>query len=71
MIYSGDMKKIHENIAHSFKDAKAFDEMFWKKAGYEARFSATWLMVRDYYKIRGKNGTLQRLRRTVQNIQFL
>ncbi len=64
-------KKIQGKVAHSFKEAKEFDKRFWRKAGAQARFSAAWLMLSDYFKMRGKSGRLPRLRRTVQNIERL
>ena len=46
-----------------------FDIIFWTKAGVQARFSALWHGVRDYYKLKGRNGTVPRLRRSVERIQ--
>jgi len=63
------MKKIWENKTTSFKKAKEFDMLFWKKAGAQARFSAAWQMLEEFYKIRNKHGYKLRLQRTVQNIE--
>ncbi|MBM3253508.1 MAG: hypothetical protein FJZ16_04575 [Candidatus Omnitrophica bacterium] len=65
------MKKIWVHKAHSFKEADEFDIKFWRRAGALARFSATWLMIGEFFKIKGKYGYKPRLRRTVQNIERL
>lgn len=59
------------NVAHSFKEAEEFDTKFWRMAGIEARFSAAWQMLGEYYKIRGIRGFKQRLQRAVRNIEHL
>lgn len=56
--------------AYSFQKADEFNENFWQRAGAQARFSGTWLMIMDFYKMRGKRGRLPRLRRSVQNIKY-
>ena len=63
------MRKIWENKTTSFKNAKEFDMLFWKKAGAQARFSAAWKMIEEFYKIRNKHGYKLRLQRSVQNIE--
>ena len=63
------MKKIWENKTTSFRKAKEFDMLFWEKAGAQARFSAAWQMLEEFYKIRNKHGYKLRLQRTVQNIE--
>ena len=63
------MKKIWVNQARSFKEAEEFDIQFWRSAGATARFEATWSMVTDFLKIRGKSSAQLRLRRAVQNIK--
>jgi len=57
------------NVAMSFKEAEDFDIRFWRKAGPNARFSAAWLMIGDFYKMRGQRGRLPRLRRVLQVIK--
>lgn len=64
-------KKVWVHLATSFKDAERFDAFFWHRAGAAARFSATWLMVEDFFKLRGKSRGQLRLRRSVQNIERL
>ena len=64
-------KKFVENLARNFKEAEEFDVKFWRDAGAQARFSAAWTMLSDYYLMKGKSGHLPRLRRTVQNIERL
>ena len=63
------MKKIWENKTTSFKKAKEFDMLFWKRAGAQARFSVAWQMIEEFYKIRNKRGYKLRLQRSVQNIE--
>lgn len=64
-------KRFQINLAHSHQEADVFNSAFWQKAGTFARFAAAWQMVVDYHtKIKGKNGRLPRLRRSIQNIQF-
>ncbi len=63
--------EIWEHKTSSYKEAKKFDVEFWKKAGVQARFEAAWQMIGDFYKIRGKNVPKLRLRRSVQNIDWL
>ncbi len=63
------MKKAWIHRANSFKDAERFDAKFWKRAGVEARFSAVWKMVDEFYKIKGINGYKRRLQRSVQSIE--
>ena len=61
--------KIQVHKARSFEDAERFDAQFWRRAGAAARFSATWLMVEEFLKLRRKSRGQLRLRRTVQHIQ--
>lgn len=63
------MKKIWVNKTTSFRKAREFDMLFWKKAGAQARFSAAWQMIEEFYKIRNKRGYKLRLQRSVQNIE--
>lgn len=65
------MKKIWVHKTSSFTEAERFDERFWRSAGAAARFSATWLMVGDYFKLRGKSRGQPRLRRTVQHVKHI
>lgn len=64
-------RKIWVNVAHSFEEAEEFDIKFWRSVGVAARFVAAWSIICDYYKMRGKNERVPRLRRTVQNIEQL
>lgn len=63
------MVKIWENITRSFQDAEKFDDRFWRSAGAAARFSATWTMIKDWQKMKGKRRVQLRLRRSVQNLK--
>ena len=65
------MKKIWVNVAHSFKEAEEFDRKFWKQAGSHARFVAACQILKDYFKMKGKDGRSLRLRRSVQSIERL
>lgn len=65
------MKKIWVHNARSFEDADQSDAQFWRRAGAAARFSATWLMVGEFLKLRGKFRGQPRLRRSVQHIERL
>ena len=63
------MKKIWENRTISFKEAENFNNKFLKNASADAKFSALWQMVEEFYKIRNKRGYKLRLQRSVQNIK--
>ena len=65
------MKKIWVHKAKNFKEAEEFDIKFWRQAGAQARFTAAWSIIQDYFKMRGMDASKQRLRRTVQNIERL
>lgn len=65
------MKRIWANKARSFKEAEEFDARFWRRAGANAKFSALWTMVEDFYKIRNKHGYKLRLQRSVQHIEYV
>ena len=62
-------KKIWMRIVPLEKSNDDWDIKFWQSAGVKARFSTTWQMIDDFYKMRGKSGIKRRLQRTVQNIQ--
>lgn len=51
------------------REAASFDKWFWRKAGSKARFAAAWLIIREFYKMRGVHGYKLRLQRSVQNIK--
>ena len=63
------MKKIWVNKARSFKEAEEFDRKFWRQAGSHARFAAAYEILKDYMKMKGKDASSLRLRRSVQNIE--
>ncbi len=63
------MKKIWVNKIYLFKDMERFDIKFWNKAGANAKFSAMWKMVEEFYKIKNRHGYKLRLQRSVQNIE--
>lgn len=48
------MKKIVERLVSCKKVDNSFDIKFWQKAGSQARFSALWVMINEFYKIKRK-----------------
>jgi len=64
-------RRVWENKAFSFKEAEEFDTKFWKKQKASTKFSITWMMISDYLKMRGKSGSLPRLRKSIQTIKYL
>jgi len=62
------MKKIWVHKAKSFEDAERWDRWFWRRAGAAARFEATWEMVGEFLKMRGKSRDELRLKRSVQRV---
>lgn len=62
-------RKIWEHKATSFEDAERWNRWFWRRAGAQVRFSAAWLMIGDFFKMRGQSGRLPRLRRSVQVVK--
>jgi hypothetical protein len=65
------MKRIWINKAKSFNEAKEWDRKFWRRAGSHARFAAAYEILKEYMKIKGKNASSLRLKRSVQNIERL
>jgi hypothetical protein len=63
------MRKFFEHKTRSFKAAEDFDKRFWQRAGVQARFSAMWKCVEDFYRLRGKRGYKLRLQRSVEHIK--
>ena len=64
------MVKIWENKARSYKEAEKFDDLFWRSAGAQKRFEASWMMLVDWYKMKGYQGQPQ-LDKSVQNVIHL
>ena len=62
-------KKISTNVARSFEQAEEWDRKFWSRAGSQARFVAAYECLKDYCKMKGKNASSLRLRRSIQNIE--
>ena len=58
-----------ERMIRRDTDDGSFNLSFWKDAGAEARFAATWEMVAEARLFKGLNGSEPRLQRSVQNIQ--
>ena len=63
------MKKVKEALIPRSKLNQHGDVEFWQKCSANVRFSALWLMVEEFYKIRGKNARKLRLQRSIQNIK--
>lgn len=66
------MKKHRKPIERLRKLSEAndnFDIAFWQRAGVLARFAAAWQMLKEFYKMRGKDENKFRLRRSVQHIE--
>ncbi len=62
-------KKIWERMIPISQADDDFELKFWQEAGVQMRFATAWQMIKDFYKIRGKNEIKPRLQRSVQNIQ--
>ena len=62
-------RKIVERIIPISKSGDSFDLQFWQKAGAQMRFKAAWDMVKEAYKLNGKNVSKFRLQIHIQNIQ--
>lgn len=62
-------KKIWERMIPISQADDDFELKFWQRAGVQMRFAAAWQMIKDFYKIRGKNEIKPRLQRSIQNIQ--
>lgn len=62
------MKRIWVNKAKSFKEAELFNMKFWRSAGAQARFRATWSLIKDFYRVKGMHGDNLRLQRSIEHI---
>lgn len=50
---------------------RTFDKEFWRNAGHEVRFAASWEMIGELSAFRGvKNECESRLQRSIHHIQF-
>jgi len=58
-----------EHLVRRDQDSGEFNRAFWRKAGPEGRFSASWEMVAEAELFRGKNAGESRLQRSVQHVQ--
>jgi len=47
---------------------RSFDVEFWQRAGVQARWAAMWQMLREADLIRGGDGTIPRLDRSVARL---
>lgn len=64
-------RKVWERIVPLSMVKRDWDIEFWQSQKPEVRFRATWNLVADFYRIRGKkiNADTLRLQRTVENIK--
>lgn len=60
--------RIMERIG-KIEEAGDFDFRFWSTVSSNVKFSALWKMVLDFYKMKGRNASLPRLRRSVEVIK--
>lgn len=60
---------VMERVIALGKSDDDFNIRFWQKAGVFERFSATWKMIEEFYKMKGRYGHKLRLQRSIQNIQ--
>jgi len=58
-----------ERMTRRDTDRGEFDREFWRRAGAEMRFVATWDMVLEADLFRGEHAVKSRLQRSVQNIE--
>jgi hypothetical protein len=49
--------------------ARKFDRAFWQRVGSTGRLTAMWDMLKIYYLLKGRNGDVPRLRRSVTHFQ--
>mgnify|MGYP003394628362 CR=1 FL=1 len=65
------MKKIWERIVPLAKADRSFDIRFWQAQKASIRFRATFDMLRDFYRLKGKkiNDRTFRLQRTIENVK--
>ncbi len=61
-------KKVKEKIS-SFSKKNTFDLEFWRHATPNTKFCCLWLMVKDIYKLKGKDGVKLRLQRNIEHIK--
>ena len=60
-------RRIEERLAR-IEDKGKFDRDFWRRAGHEARFAASWEMVVEAELIRGKTPCELRLVKSVERL---
>lgn len=64
------MKRIWKHVANSFKEAKEFDQKYYRTMSKEKRLDTMQFLRQTYYKLRGsRNEDGKRLRRVIKIIQ--
>ncbi|MDP2927909.1 MAG: hypothetical protein Q8N80_03820 [Candidatus Omnitrophota bacterium] len=65
------MKRIWERITPISKAGRNFDIEFWQAQSAGSRFKATFGMLKDFYKLKGKkiNARTFRLQRSAENLK--
>lgn len=65
------MKKIWGKIGPISKAGRKFDIEFWQAQSASARFRATFDMLKDFYRLKGKKINVHtfRLQRTVEKLK--
>ena len=48
---------------------REFDRSFWQRVGSTGRLKAMWDMLKIYYLLKGRNGDIPRLRRSITHFQ--
>ncbi|MBU2540298.1 MAG: hypothetical protein KJ593_00155 [Candidatus Omnitrophica bacterium] len=65
------MKKIWERMVPLSKAGRSFDIKFWQTQSASARFTVSFDMLRDFYRLKGKkiNAQTLRLQRTIEALK--
>lgn len=48
---------------------RKFDQVFWQRVGSSGRLLAMWDLLKVYYLLKGRNGNIPRLRKSVTHFQ--
>lgn len=58
-------KRMVARVVRRDEDDRSFDIEFWQRLGPEARFEAAWEMVREYWRMQGKDPADLKMKRNV------
>jgi hypothetical protein len=64
-----EKRRIVACLAERGEAEREFDRRFWREAGHEARFAAMWQAVIDADLVRGRNGRIPRLQKSVTRLR--